>query len=751
MAEERAQEILSTIEPNVLSEVHRKDVVNYVQKLIGGYHESEVFSLGSFPLKTYLPDGDVDLTALSRVDAEVDLAETVYNLLQSEEDSEYQVRLVKCTVKGIAVDISFNQMAGLYTLRFLEQVDQLVGKNYLFKRSIILIKAWCYYESRLLGGHHGLLTTYALEILVLYIINRFHSSVNGPLEVLYIFLDYYKSFDWEHNYISIWGPRALSSLPEIVDIPECDRGQFLLQKEFLQNYKDMCLSFSARASLTHEFPVKCVNILDPLRDDNNVGRSVNIASLYRMKLAFAYGSKTLKKILKLPGEEIGEALENFFCSTLDRNGKGQRADVEVPVSPFGTGRSEKSVLRGDCQSYYGALQYIQKVLNPENAKPPVTENSSSSLPPSQDHIPALSMQQNWAMFYPSRTEVYTQLEQPLYHTWMSRGTGTYIPDLNYNCYWDLRARASRQRRFAPRHYVFPKPLVKNQQEEDVHSKKDMSGNSDSRPLEISNEDFPHLPNIPKDTPPTQAQESAPLAKVHSETDMGGSSRLSGLSNEDFSLFPSIHKATPPTQVQDSPPLAKAHSETNMGGSSLPLLSDENFPLLPSIHRATPPTQVLDSPPLAKAHSETNMGGDNSRSSLPSDENFPLLPSTHNAPPPTQAEEAAPLAKVQSETQAETSKWFELSNENFPLLPKLHSVTHTETNSKSFELSNEDFPLLSSTLKTTPSESAQSTKQGKSSLSSKLKNIDLGTHMYKKSRSQTESSLNTKGEKGDSGV
>ncbi|TKY73931.1 nucleotidyltransferase protein [Spatholobus suberectus] len=226
MAEERAQEILWTIEPNVLSEVNRKDVIDYVQRLIRGSYGAEVFPFGSVPLKTYLPDGDIDLTALSHEDAEEDLAQAVCNILQSGDDPEYQVKdiqyiraqvqLVKCTVKNIAVDITFNQMAGLYTLCFLEQVDQLVGRNHIFKRSIILIKAWCYYESRLLGGHHGLLSTYAIEILVLYIINRFHSSVRGPLEVLYIFLDYYGTFDWDHNYISIWGPKALPSLPEIV-------------------------------------------------------------------------------------------------------------------------------------------------------------------------------------------------------------------------------------------------------------------------------------------------------------------------------------------------------------------------------------------------------------------------------------------------------------------------------------------------------------------------------------------------------
>ena len=64
------------------------------------------------------------------------------------------------------------------------QVDQLFGRDHLFKRSIILIKAWCYYESRILGANMGLFSTYALSILVLYIINLFHSSLSGPLSVI---------------------------------------------------------------------------------------------------------------------------------------------------------------------------------------------------------------------------------------------------------------------------------------------------------------------------------------------------------------------------------------------------------------------------------------------------------------------------------------------------------------------------------------------------------------------------------------
>ena len=45
------------------------------------------------------------------------------------------------------------------------------------------VKAWCYYESRLLGAHHGLISTYALETMVLYIFMVYHKTVTTPLKV----------------------------------------------------------------------------------------------------------------------------------------------------------------------------------------------------------------------------------------------------------------------------------------------------------------------------------------------------------------------------------------------------------------------------------------------------------------------------------------------------------------------------------------------------------------------------------------
>lgn len=347
LAEDIAEDIIKLIQPTVESEKKRKGVIEHVQGLIRTcVPGSEVFPFGSVPLKTYLPDGDIDLTALSVQAVEDSLANDVRSVLEREEhnkdtdfevkDVQYihaEVKLIKCLVQNIVVDVSFNQLGGLCTLCFLEQVDRLIGKNHLFKRSIILIKAWCYHESRILGAHHGLISTYALETMVLYIFHLFHSSLNGPVAVLYRFLDYYSKFDWDNFCISLYGPVSLASLPEIVaETPDNDGGELLLDKEFLRKCVDM-FSVPSRGPDTHSrsFPQKHFNIVDPLKENNNLGRSVSKGNFYRIRSAFTYGARKLGQILLLTVDDIVDELNKFFTNTLERHGSGRRPDVRVFV------------------------------------------------------------------------------------------------------------------------------------------------------------------------------------------------------------------------------------------------------------------------------------------------------------------------------------------------------------------------------------------------------------------------------------
>ncbi|XP_050208883.1 uncharacterized protein LOC130014588 isoform X1 [Mercurialis annua] len=471
MAEERTQEILCIIQPSFASDQKRKEVIDYLRRLIKRHYATQVLPFGSVPLKTYLPDGDIDLTTLCHQNAEEDLAREFCKILTYEEmdtesevqDVRYieaQVKVVKCSVKNISVDISFNQMAGLCALCFLEQVDQLIGKDHLLKQSIILIKAWCFYESRILGAHHGLLSTYALEILVLYIINAFHSLLPGPLAVLFKFLEYYSTFDWDNFCVTINGPIAVSSLPQIVaESPDKNVNELLLSPELLKRcIENFSVPIKAVENGGHGFFIKHLNIVDPLKESNNLGRSVSKGNFHRIKCALSYGAQKLGEIFRYPGENMGEKLEQFFVNTLDRNGKGERPDTVVPVPTFGTGRSEASDLSGEYESYYSGLiqgQWYHNYSLPMS--PQMTPPTSPSPTEPRCTWDTLSQLLRCKQKFLSHrgTDVFVPRVPQLHHPYASkvyapastmdemgrsRGTGTYIPNLRQHPYKDYMSR-----------------------------------------------------------------------------------------------------------------------------------------------------------------------------------------------------------------------------------------------------------------------------------------------------------------------
>ncbi|XP_062187771.1 uncharacterized protein LOC133891091 [Phragmites australis] len=266
------------------------------------------------------------------------------------------VKLIKCVVENIVVDISFNQIGGVSTFCFLELVDRQVGKNHLFKRSIMLIKAWCYHESRILGAHHGLISTYALETLVLYIFNLFHKSMHGPLEVLYRFLEYFSKFEWDKYGISLNGPVDLSSLPNLSVEPTATQDELLLGKEFLQGPLDRLVVIpNGSDGCDTNFRLKHLNIIDPLKGNNNLGRSVSKANFYRIRSAFSFGAQKLGQILMLPSEIIPREICGFFENTLKRHGKGERPDLgrssfQSLLGLEANASSEESSLKMSCMN-----------------------------------------------------------------------------------------------------------------------------------------------------------------------------------------------------------------------------------------------------------------------------------------------------------------------------------------------------------------------------------------------------------------
>lgn len=251
IVQQHVERLLTCVQPNTQSDMRRNAVAAYVCDLVkrcfnrrGQRLDVDTFMFGSVPLRTYLPDGDVDISIFAPIhgDSRDALREgwaiQLKKFLEEEgrkgargkrgglpgstqggleiQDCQIiqaEVKIVKCVVSGLVVDISFNALGGLCAVAFLEWFDLTIGRSHLLKKSIVLVKAWCYYESRLLGAHHGLLSSYALETMVLFVLNIYGEELASPLEVFHRFLQVFADFDFDNYCLSMLGPIPLSSFP----------------------------------------------------------------------------------------------------------------------------------------------------------------------------------------------------------------------------------------------------------------------------------------------------------------------------------------------------------------------------------------------------------------------------------------------------------------------------------------------------------------------------------------------------------
>ncbi|GJN08690.1 hypothetical protein PR202_ga26640 [Eleusine coracana subsp. coracana] len=107
VAEGRTAELIARIQPNEHSEGQRQAVYHYVQRLVMSCLSCPVFTFGSVPLKTYLPDGDIDVTAFSHSEELKEIwANLVRDALEREEKNENAEFRVK-EVQYIQAEVLF--------------------------------------------------------------------------------------------------------------------------------------------------------------------------------------------------------------------------------------------------------------------------------------------------------------------------------------------------------------------------------------------------------------------------------------------------------------------------------------------------------------------------------------------------------------------------------------------------------------------------------------------------------------------
>ncbi len=69
-------------------------------------------------------------------------------------------------------------------MHFINELAKKIGKHSLLKKSILLIKLWFTYEANLLGSYAACMATYAMYVLVIFVINNFYEELHTPMDVV---------------------------------------------------------------------------------------------------------------------------------------------------------------------------------------------------------------------------------------------------------------------------------------------------------------------------------------------------------------------------------------------------------------------------------------------------------------------------------------------------------------------------------------------------------------------------------------
>ena len=400
--------ILDLIGPNQKREKERLSYLTKVKGIITNIFQKKlpdyitfIFPYGSFPLKTYLNNADIDLTIFfeSKIEQKV-FVELPINLINQsimtikEEFERYNkesstelfsdikiinadIRLLKCKIDSISLDISINNFSGLYKIVFIDYIENLFNEKFIknnlfynssysdnkiniFRRTLLLIKGWCLYEGNLMGSNIGLMASYTLEILVIFVFNLHYEYIYNEFDGFEKFFEVMEKIDWENNIISLFGifsninfQKKLSiynsqnSKDKTKEINEPfwyyhlfskDKNKFIQKDKEIEpllqiselkkmigpinkSMENMYLKKEGKMINAANFD-KLLNILDPLNNYNNLGKSINYHSNSKMKKVITHMNKQLKQIslIRKKGNPFMylNSLLNLFKVTLSK-------------------------------------------------------------------------------------------------------------------------------------------------------------------------------------------------------------------------------------------------------------------------------------------------------------------------------------------------------------------------------------------------------------------------------------------------
>ena len=410
--------ILDIIGPTLERENERNINLNIVKSIITKIFQNKlpdyttyILTYGSFPMKAYLKNADIDITIFFGpkiekkvlIELPLDLINKAIHLIK-EEFERYNkeisfelfsdikiimadIRLLKCKIGSISLDISVNNFSGLYKIVLIDYIENQFKSQFnknnlfldtsysdnklnIFRRTLLLVKGWCYFEGNLMGSNIGLMASYTLEILVIYVFNNYYEFIYNEFDGFEKLFEIMEKINWEKNIISLFGIFSNINFQKKLSIfnthlqnskdkdnkdtnepfwyykdkyNKIDKGFNILLNNANDKDNEPLLKLNELKKLIT--PVnksigniylkkegklinsanfdKLINILDPINNYNNLGKSINYHSNSKMKKVIIYLNQQIKIIHKIrkKGNPIFyiNSLFNLFKQTLSTN------------------------------------------------------------------------------------------------------------------------------------------------------------------------------------------------------------------------------------------------------------------------------------------------------------------------------------------------------------------------------------------------------------------------------------------------
>jgi len=224
------------------------------------------------------------------------------------------IKLLKFKYENLCFDISINNFVGLSKLIFIKQLDNIfkekLNNELLFKRSLILIKAWCSYEGCILGSNIGLMASYLLEVLIAFVFNNNFNLIHNEFDAFVLFFEVINKVDWEKEILTLFGTMTIEEFSEKIKFGNYvklfeNSSDLILNSEVIYGYVqkfekfkdfDKVQNFNTANKI---ISIKNMNVIDPIFINNNLGKSVNFHNFSKIRKVFDLANKEIKKIIHM--------------------------------------------------------------------------------------------------------------------------------------------------------------------------------------------------------------------------------------------------------------------------------------------------------------------------------------------------------------------------------------------------------------------------------------------------------------------